>query len=340
VHDAIMAKLALLKVGDKHVEAKVRAGDDDDDDTAKPPEPGTHAEREHGDDDDRTGHGGDEDRRPAKHHERAVDGDPMLAVPARAAAHLAVRADLGISLLTRSVTFNSTDIPEAPKSYTQSPVPGARFSGELYPFAFSHPTGPAGGLGIVGDYDQTLSLSLRTPSQPDTLLHATQRHWSVGVRYRISFGALPTSPTLALGVSYGAREFIVDRTPLAGAQIDLPDVDYKIIEPAALLRIPLGRVVALSIGGKGLLVRSAGAIEDPDQYGDASVYGVEAELGLDLVLGRHIALRVAGELTQIAFSFAGNGTLSNDRDNDPTTQDVAGATDRYIGGVATFAAYY
>jgi hypothetical protein len=42
----------------------------------------------------------------------------------------------------------------------------------------------------------------------------------------------------------------------------------------------------------------------------------------------------------MSFSFGTTGTMATGRDNDPATQDVLGATDRYIGGVATLGLVY
>jgi hypothetical protein len=292
---------------------------------------------------DDSGDGGHKHKKRAKHGDGSDGtdgGSPAVIGSLHSFHHVVARADLGVSVLTRSFTFNSTAFAQAPKPYSQSPVPGIRFSGELYPFGTTDPTAASAGLGLAAAYDQTLQLSLRTPTQPETPLPATQRHWSVGLRYRLSLGHLPTSATLTFGIDYGGREFVVDRTPLMGGAIDLPDVDYTIVEPGVAFRLPLGRAVALTVSGRYLLVSSAGAVSDPAQYGPGSVYGVEGDVGLEFALGQHVAFRLAGEFTQIAFSFDGTGAMANDRDGNPGTVDVFGATDRYIGGVATFAVLY
>ena len=45
--------------------------------------------------------------------------------------------------------------------------------------------------------------------------------------------------------------------------------------------------------------------------------------------------RAALRLETIGYTFKGNGTQSNARDNDPTTRDVSGARDSYFGGMVT-----
>ena len=63
-------------------------------------------------------------------------------------------------------------------------------------------------------------------------------------------------------------------------------------------------------------------------------------VGFDIQFARHIAFDLRGELAQIGYAFTGNGAMANNRDGDPTTKDVGGAADRYIGGVATIAVLY
>ena len=76
------------------------------------------------------------------------------------------------------------------------------------------------------------------------------------------------------------------------------------------------------------------------QYGQAKVFGFEGQAGLDIVLGDRFAIRLVAELAQVGYNFSGVGTLANSRDNDPSTKDVGGATDRSIGGAATLAVLY
>ena len=40
-------------------------------------------------------------------------------------------------------------------------------------------------------------------------------------------------------------------------------------------------------------------------------------------------------MTRIGFTFKGTGELSNNRDGDPSTRDVSGASDAYYGGALT-----
>ena len=321
--------------------AKRKKGGDDDDDTAKKKKHGDDDDedkpkkRSASSDDDEGGGGGDDD---SVHAHVDLDGG------GRAGTKYAMRVDAGISVTGRSLTFNSRPFTEgvgAPKPYSNTPVPGARVEGEMYPLAFGNPNSPAAGLGIGGAYDRTFSLTLHNALQPTTAFPATEFRWQIGVRYRIAFGKKSTSPTLTLGVDYGHRQFKVDRSnQMGGVVIDIPDVQYVGVIPNALLRLPLGSAVSIILGGGSLLATSAGSIQNPEEYGQAKVTSFEAMGGLDIAIGKKFAVRLTGDFGLYGFVFTGNGQMANARDGDPSTPDVGGASDRYIGGAATFAVMY
>ena len=281
-------------------------------------------------------HAGDDD---AESVSASVAVEP--ASTARPANRVAVRLDLGVSIQNRSLTFTSRSYPQAPKPFNQKPVAGARVAGEIYPLAFGNPTGVGGGLGLGGMFDQTIVLNLQSTAQPGTKFPVTQRRFDIGPRFRLLFGHSDTSPSVTLGVGYMKRTFVVNRTGLtAGNTIDLPDVDYAGFDPGIEFRIPLVKQVALVFGGQAILLTSAGPIQGLDSYGQAKVTGGAGSAGFDIVLGNHLAINLRGEATQIGYAFTGNGTQSNNRDMDPTTKDIGGAADRYLGAAATIAILY
>jgi hypothetical protein len=83
-----------------------------------------------------------------------------------------------------------------------------------------------------------------------------------------------------------------------------------------------------------------GPIQRTPSYGPAKVYGIEALAGVDVAITAQIGLRVALEYSRISLSFNGKGEMTTSRDNDVTTQDVNGATDRWIGVAATLGLVY
>ena len=259
----------------------------------------------------------------------------------RAANKVAVRVDLGASMSARQLKFNSRAFEQAPKPYANSPVAGARISGEIFPLAFGNPHSLVAGIGFAGHYDQTLKLNLQSTAQPGTDFPVEQKHWSLGARMRVGIGSRPTSPTVTLAGGYFHRKFKVDRSRLMeGNIIDLPDVFYQGYNAGLEFRIPILQQVAFLAGGKAIFVTNTGQIQQLYSYGQAKVTAGEGMAGLDIVIAGRIGLRLTGEIAQMGFAFTGNGELTYNRDRDPTTPDVGGASDRYYGGTATLAVLY
>jgi hypothetical protein len=155
------------------------------------------------------------------------------------------------------------------------------------------------------------------------------------------FGTKPTSFSLTLQANYMARQFIVDRSKLEqGNIIDLPDVSYKGYSAGLDVRIPLGARVALFAGGGAIFVTTTGAIQSVNEYGQAKVTGGEGRLGVDIAITDRMAVALSADACQMGFKFTGTGQMAINRDGDPTTKDVGGATDRYISAAATFGVLY
>ena len=341
LHDKLMEKLGAEKKVAEDEDKKKDDGDDaekkkkDDSDDAE-----TKKKDDDGDDDKpkkkkRVGKAGDDD------DEEVEEVTTVKPASGHSASHDAIRVDMGVSLMSRNLTFNSRNFEQAPKGYKNSPVPGGRVEGEFYPLAISNPTSAAAGIGVAGTYDQTFALNLQSTAQPGTKFPVTEKHFDIGVRYRIAFGSKPSSPSLTLGAGYGRWTFKVNRTALMeGNVIDLPDVDYAGYTPGLTFRIPLGNTVALLFGGSALLVTGTGAIQKPDQYGQAKVTAGSGMFGLEAVFANRYAVRVAAEAAQMGFAFTGGAQMTNNRDGDPGSKDVGGAADRYIGGAFTFGVLY
>lgn len=253
----------------------------------------------------------------------------------------AVRVEVGPSVQSRNLSFNSRAYEEAPKPYKNPGVGGVRVAGELYPLAFGNPHSFIAGLGFAGLYDQTLKLDLQSTAQPGTKFPVEQKHWSVGLRFRIGFGHSAKAPTVTLGGDYFHRKFGVDRKALMeGNIIDLPDVFYQGFGAGLDFRIPIIRQVAFIVGGQAFFVRNTGQIQQLYSYGQARVTAGQGMAGLDIVIADRFALRITGEMAQYGYKFSGNGAMTYNRDNEPASKDIGGALDRYIGGAATLGVLY
>lgn len=248
----------------------------------------------------------------------------------------------GMAVQRKLVFTSSPDLERAPQGYPGSPAPAAHVAVEVYPVAIMKPKHIAGGLGFYAEYDKVMSLTTRTSQAPDVALPTTQLRWSVGAKLRYAFGSAPNLPTITLGIGLGRRAFTVDRNALPdGASLDLPDVDYKVYEPSLQLRFPIGTDrVALSLGARGLLFKSAGAIQTPEQYGAAKLTGIDGEVGIDTAVTTKVLLRLHGSYTTIGYDFVGNGAESNGRDGELESQDVGGASDTWLSAGASLAVLY
>jgi hypothetical protein len=127
---------------------------------------------------------------------------------------------------------------------------------------------------------------------------------------------------------------------MPGNTLDIPDVNYRGYIPNLDFRLPLAPRMALSFGVGALLLTGTGPIQTQAEYGQATVTGVEGDVAFDLFFTRRIGMKLEIDAAQIGYKFKGNGEMTNDRDGDPSTQDVGGAADRYLGGALTLVVSY
>jgi len=256
------------------------------------------------------------------------DGD-VPTTKKRSASLAALRVDGGASYGTRQLTYQANGGMTPPPPRLGTAAPGGRIEAELYPFAFTEPNSKAAGFGLVGEYDKTIGLAIAIPGMT-TQAPIDESHYSIGAQYRLA----AAGGAFAFGVRYAGRRYIADRSGLAApTDLDAPDVKYRAVSPTLAARFPVTATIAAFGEGDVLLINSTGAIQKPDQYGSATVFGFEAGGGVDVALGRKFTLRFEGELSQIGFKFKGNGAMAMAR-------GVKAATDRSLGAVATLAVTY
>ncbi len=339
-----------------------RADDDEDADAAdEAPAKVRNRDRGRDDEDDPLGTEGDDeegaaaadgdeaaDAADAERDDRAAASDeaePRVRRRARSGRELrraGVLLEVGSTAMSRRLTFDTQDdFQQAPNGYRGAPVPAGHLVVEAFPIALLKPQHVAGGIGVFFEYDRVISLTTRTSEAMNVAMPTRQMRWVVGGKLRYAFGSKANRPSIALGVGYGRRAFIVDRGGLPdGTALDLPDVDYRLYEPSLMLRVPLGTErLALAAVGKGMLFQSAGAIQDQREYGAAKITGFEAEGIIDVAITSMVLLRLRGSYCLIGYDFTGNGNQTNNRDGDPD-QDVGGAADRWISGSASLGVAY
>ena len=304
-------------------------GPDDDDDAAAAKQPRDSeqkiSKRRDDDSEQKISKRRDDDE-PRKRKRKRDDDEDDDKPRRRQAPQVAARVDGGVGFGVRRLTYSAGAAGPPPVGTRAA---SARVEGELYPFAFGDAQGGAAGFGFAGEYDKTFGLSIQVPGT-GVATPINQAHYSIGPRYRFAVG----QSTLALGVAYARRHYIADRSGLANpALLDAPDVDYTAIATGLAARIPVAPKVTLFFNGDALLILDTGAIQKSDSFGPATVFGAELDSGLDIMLGKQLALRIAAEYSQINFKFKGTGDLA-------MTRGVTAATDRSIGIATTLAVVY
>lgn len=232
------------------------------------------------------------------------------------------------SVLSRSLTFTGfrDGFTEKPGGYKGSIVPGAKVEFEAFPLASRG--GLVSGLGVYGSFERALVLNVRSSQAAGTDLPTTLQQWGGGVALRLRLGR---TATFQPSIGYAARDFVVDRSPLgAGLALDLPDVTYRYVDPGVAFGFGLGQNVALSLGGRFLLVLKAGDIQTPTEYGRAKITGGQGDLAVNIAPTKRVLIRLAASAAMLGFDFEAGAEQTSGRDGDLATQDVAGARDVFI----------
>jgi len=243
----------------------------------------------------------------------------------------------GASFIGRNLTFSHAgDAADAPAGYQGKPVPGGYVAGEVYPMAFGGKKGTAAniGIGFVADRAVGLKSQVADGMGGATNLATRQSRYGASLRYRHNFGAGDNGVSLYAQVGYTKLSFVLDKASApAAVVVDVPNVSYGYVDPGAGVRIPIGSKLAALVEGRFLAVLSAGEIQTAEQYGAATITGVDADGAIEYRINEHFLARAGARLVLLGYTFKGNGALI-DRNGDGNP-DVGGAADRYLGGYLT-----
>ena len=356
---------------DKDKHRGFRGHDRGDDDVASADEgDGGDGGGDEGDDEPRAkgkGKGRDKDKGKAKHaddeadadddrdrvasrdeDEAAADDDEAIGAAgtlARDPNHRPLDALAGLSFTSRNLSFTTTPgLTNKPQGYKSGvPVTGLFVDADLYPLAFNAKNKSiTRDFGLTVMFDRVLSISSQLnykdmAGTPQTAtLGTTEQHLAAGVVFRHALGKRPTDATLYFSLRYNRAKFVIDKSQAPmGVTVDIPNTDYTYVDPGAAIRYPLSPKLALDGGARVLVITNTGEMQSPDQYGAATVLGFDLDVGGDYLLDKQWFVHAGLKLSTIGFSFKGAGTLSNNRDGDPTTTDVSAARDTYYGAIVT-----
>jgi hypothetical protein len=292
----------------------------------------------------------DDDDRPVKKRVavRDSDGDNELEAEASpridAAAALspgqrAVDAVLGISLTMRRLAFGiRPGLLATPPAYKGNPLPGATIDATVYPLAIGHTRSDTlKDLGLNLTFDRAFKLT--TKDAKGMTYAGAESRFGFGAVFRHAFGRSPTAPVVLGSLGYNSQAFSITTSSSANMS-GIPNVRYKSIEPGVGIRFPITPKFIANLDVKTMAMLDAGQIQAQTQYGTTDILAFEGSIGADYLVTPNIFARATFHAETVGMKFHGNGTLSNFRDNDATTQDVLTARDNYFGGMVTVGYLY
>lgn len=292
----------------KHTAKKDKVASSDDEEGEE--EEGGEGEEEEGDDENAISDS-DED-----------DGEANPA--ALSLGERAVDAFLGLSINRRSMSFKySAALANKPAPYNGVPVAGAYIDGTVYPLAIGHKRkGIAKNFGVTLMYDRVLKIE----SKANGVTYPTkQSHYAFGLAFRYPIGP---KAVIGLRLRYGKQIFTISNVDGMGPGI--PNTAYTIIDPALTFAYQAAPKIAIDAKLGFMAVTNTGQIQKPDQYGAATVSGIEGDVGLSYAFAKKAYVRAGFSFETIGYAFKGTGMLA-DPDGD-MMQDVTGARDTYLGG--------
>lgn len=237
------------------------------------------------------------------------EGSSLSAKEALSPGERAVDAVGGLSITMRRLGFTYGAAATVPNGYKGAPVPGVMIDATIYPGAISHKKG-----GIVENIGATILVDkVLVVSSQDLMgnkLASSQLRWEVGAVARYPMKSL----TLGGSIKYGRQSFAIT------GDSPVPDVAYSYVNPSAFVRIPATPKILVNVAAGILGVMATGEIQQAEQYGGASVLGLDFEGSADYSVKPNLFVRAALNVQSFAFTFKGNGMRS---------MDVAGARDSY-----------
>ena len=253
----------------------------------------------------------------------------------------AVDAKVGLSFLKRTLAFTSSLPAEsAPAEYKGPASPAAYIDVTVFPLAIGHKRhGITKDIGLTIGFDRVLKLQSSVDfmdgnANKTAKVATTSQRFTIGAVFRHSFGKSETAPMVVAGVRYSSKKFELSSSGLPDKAIDLPNVAYSSVDPSLNIVYPINAKIAINVGGDIMLISKTGQIQNNDQFGPATVLGIEAEAGIDYRVTPKIFVHAGFMFSSISFKFKGQGEKTTMRDMDPDV-DVTAAKDTYLGGIAT-----
>src|SRR6185503_18113238 len=266
-----------------------------------------------------------------------VEAEPagrIESAMSRSPGQRAIELIAGGSMTVRTMKFDvKGDLVSRPANYKGGRAGGAIVDATIYPLALRSRAGILKDIGVTVMYDRMLKVSSRsqlTGMEVDT----KETRLGAGLVFRHAFGSTPTAPVVLAKITYSSQVFRI------AADLDTPNVKYTMFEPGLGVRVPVIANLVLGLDAKFMAITNTGQIQELSQYGTARVLGLEGALSVDYLFGRGLFARAAFRYETIGYTFKGNGLMTVNRDRNASTQDVMGARDSYLGGLASVGYLY
>jgi hypothetical protein len=202
------------------------------------------------------------------------------------------------------------------RDYSLPAAPMASAMVQWYPGAhFSR--GPASYFGVLLSGALPFAISSRDSSGMQ--YGTTAYSFDLGIRGRIPLAR----HEIGLHATYGQQRFAIDNQGGGGAMAAVPGVPpvaYQHVRPGLSAVLSLSDRVSLWLSGSGLIVLSAGEIT-AQYFSRASVYGVEAQLGVQIAIASGFSAQLMAEARRYIYAMQ------------PMVQDrwiAGGALDHYL----------
>jgi hypothetical protein len=239
----------------------------------------------------------------------------------------AVVLSAGAGVTQRSLTFSGGGNlgGNAPPDYSGI-MPMVQLDGEIYPWAFKlTQTGWKRHIGVIVNFEKSMFLESQAPDNPMMTIPSDHTRYGLGVVYRMLLGDGPSEPTLKFSMGFNKSSFSTSNNIL-----DLPNVSYTFVDPGAILHYPFSPNWSANFVLRGLMVLSAGQIQDASQYGAGTAFGFDADANVSYAIGKKLSLKLGAHFDGFLMKFTKQG-MKSDRNLDGQ-KDISGAFDRYLGG--------
>ena len=253
---------------------------------------------------------------------------------ARSPGRRAIELIAGASMTMRTMKFDvKDDLVQRPADYNGGRAGGAIIDATIYPLALRSRSGIVKDIGVTVMYDRALKVSSRS-KLTGMVADTKETRLGAGLVFRRAFGSTATAPVVLASVTYSSQVFRI------AGDLDIPNVKYTMFEPGLGVRVPVTANLIFGLDAKFMAITNTGQIQRLEQYGTARVLGLEGALAVDYLFGRGLFARAAFRYETIGYTFKGNGLMAVNRDNVASTQDVMGARDSYLGGLASVGYLY